>query len=159
MARSGRASKKPGARSLAPGPPRTSPTSWGRKPSLLAHEGGEPALRLPNGCWPSGMIRGSSLRIWTSPGSMRSARDTTTRRSSRHPVERMRPSSAGRASGQTGDWKDWAPNWLKMGDVHLDLAEDAARARRTVSATEAYQRAAWCYHLGKVLWFEGRAPQ
>ena len=59
--------------------------------------------------------------------------------------------------GSTADWKDWGPNWLKMGDVHLDLAEDAARARRTVSATEAYQRAAWCYHLGKFLWFEDRA--
>src|SRR5216684_1586604 len=30
--------------------------------------------------------------------------------------------------GSTADWKDWGPNWLKMGDVHLDLAEDAARA-------------------------------
>jgi 2,6-dihydroxypseudooxynicotine hydrolase len=59
--------------------------------------------------------------------------------------------------GSTNDWKDWAPNWRTMGDVHLDLAEDAARARRTVSATEAYQRAAWCYHLGKFLWFEDRA--
>jgi 2,6-dihydroxypseudooxynicotine hydrolase len=58
---------------------------------------------------------------------------------------------------ETVDWKDWGPNWLKMGDVHLKIAEDATRAGRTISATEAYQRAAWCYHLGKFLWFEDRA--
>jgi 2,6-dihydroxypseudooxynicotine hydrolase len=58
---------------------------------------------------------------------------------------------------ETVDWKDWGPNWLKMGDVHLKIAEDAMRAGRTISATEAYQRAAWCYHLGKFLWFEDRA--
>jgi 2,6-dihydroxypseudooxynicotine hydrolase len=56
----------------------------------------------------------------------------------------------------TADWKDWAPNWRKMGDVHLGLAEDALRADRIVSATDAFQRAAWCYHLGKFLWFEDR---
>ena len=57
----------------------------------------------------------------------------------------------------TPEWKDWAPAWRRMGDVHLELAEEAARARRMVSAAEAWQRAAWCYHLGKFLWFEDRA--
>jgi dienelactone hydrolase len=57
----------------------------------------------------------------------------------------------------TPEWKDWAPAWHRMGDVHLGLAEDAARARRMVSAAEAWQRAAWCYHLGKFLWFEDPA--
>ena len=54
----------------------------------------------------------------------------------------------------TPEWKDWAPAWRRMGDVHLGLAEEAARAGRMVSAAEAWQRAAWCYHLGKFLWFE-----
>ncbi len=55
------------------------------------------------------------------------------------------------------DWRDWAPSWQRVGDEHLSLAESAERKGRLVSATEAYQRAAWCYHLGKFLWFEDRA--
>jgi 2,6-dihydroxypseudooxynicotine hydrolase len=62
-----------------------------------------------------------------------------------------------RVLAQTSDWRDWAPNWRRVGDEHLALADEAERAGRTVSATEAYQRAAWCYHLGKFLWFEERA--
>jgi len=54
----------------------------------------------------------------------------------------------------TPEWKDWAPAWRRIGDSHLALAEEAARARRMVSAADAWQRAAWCYHLGKFLWFE-----
>ncbi len=57
----------------------------------------------------------------------------------------------------TAEWKEWAPAWQKVGDVHRGIAEEAAKANRTVTATEAYQRAAWCYHLGKFLWFEERA--
>lgn len=57
----------------------------------------------------------------------------------------------------TPEWKDWAPAWQRVGDVHLGLAEEAARAGRMVSAAEAWQRAAWCYHLGKFLWFEDPA--
>ena len=57
----------------------------------------------------------------------------------------------------TTEWKDWAPAWQRMGDVHRGLAEEAAAAGRMLSATEAWQRAAWCYHLGKFLWFEDRA--
>ena len=55
---------------------------------------------------------------------------------------------------RTTDWKDWGPNWLAMGEVHEALARDANEHGRIVSATQAYQRAAWCYHLGKFLWFE-----
>ncbi len=62
-----------------------------------------------------------------------------------------------RVVASTAEWKDWAPNWLRVGETHRELGDAAARAGRTVSATEAYQRAAWCYHLGKFLWFEDRA--
>ncbi|OLC57065.1 MAG: hypothetical protein AUH85_04410 [Chloroflexi bacterium 13_1_40CM_4_68_4] len=41
--------------------------------------------------------------------------------------------------------------------MHLALAQEAERAGHRVTATDAYQRAAWCYHLGKFLWFEDRA--
>ncbi len=55
------------------------------------------------------------------------------------------------------DWRAWAPAWRDVGDMHHALAETAASERRLVTATEAYQRAAWSYHLGKFLWFEDRA--
>lgn len=57
----------------------------------------------------------------------------------------------------TREWRDWAPAWQRVGDVHRAIAEDAERGGRMTTAAEAYQRAAWCYHLGKFLWFEDRA--
>jgi dienelactone hydrolase len=58
---------------------------------------------------------------------------------------------------KTTDWRDWAPNWKAVGEMHEALGRDAERQGRTLSATQAYQRAAWCYHLGKFLWFEDPA--
>ena len=55
---------------------------------------------------------------------------------------------------KTVDWADWGPNWLAMGAVHEELGREAEVRGHVVSATAAYQRAAWCYHLGKFLWFE-----
>ncbi|MDP9265044.1 MAG: alpha/beta fold hydrolase [Chloroflexota bacterium] len=62
-----------------------------------------------------------------------------------------------RVLAETIAWRDWAPSWRRVGDVHRALAEDAARLGRMVTATDAFQRAAWCYHLGKFLWFEDPA--
>lgn len=62
-----------------------------------------------------------------------------------------------RVVAETREWKDWGPNWQRVGDAHRAIAEDAERAGRAVTASDAYQRAAWCYHLGKFLWFEDRA--
>ncbi len=59
-----------------------------------------------------------------------------------------------RVQAATTEWADWAPNWKAVGDMHRALAEDAAARGRAISATEAFQRAAWSYHLGKFLWFE-----
>jgi len=61
-----------------------------------------------------------------------------------------------RVLASTAEWADWAPNWKRVGDEHLALADEAEQAGRTATATDAYQRAAWCYHLGKFLWFEDR---
>ncbi|HEY8846874.1 MAG TPA: alpha/beta fold hydrolase, partial [Candidatus Limnocylindrales bacterium] len=61
-----------------------------------------------------------------------------------------------RIQAATTEWADWAPNWKAVGDMHRELAEDAAARGRVVSATEAFQRAAWSYHLGKFLWFDDR---
>ncbi len=55
---------------------------------------------------------------------------------------------------RTIEWADWGPNWRAMGGVHETLGDEAASKGHTISATAAYQRAAWCYHLGKFLWFE-----
>ncbi len=52
------------------------------------------------------------------------------------------------------EWRDWAPAWKRIGDAHRALGEDAERGGRSVTAAEAFQRAAWSYHLGKFLWFE-----
>jgi 2,6-dihydroxypseudooxynicotine hydrolase len=55
---------------------------------------------------------------------------------------------------KTTEWNDWAPNWLAVGAMHETLGTEAESHGRTLSATQAFQRAAWCYHLGKFLWFE-----
>jgi pimeloyl-ACP methyl ester carboxylesterase len=59
-----------------------------------------------------------------------------------------------RVQAATTEWAAWAPNWKAVGDMHRELAEEAATRGRTVTATQAFQRAAWSYHLGKFLWFE-----
>jgi len=61
-----------------------------------------------------------------------------------------------RALASVTDWSGWAPYWLQTGDMHREIAERAERDRHPESAAEAYQRAAWSYHLGKFLWFEDR---
>ncbi|HVR88106.1 MAG TPA: alpha/beta hydrolase [Candidatus Limnocylindria bacterium] len=59
-----------------------------------------------------------------------------------------------RVLGATEEWAAWAPAWRTVGDRHRAQADAAARDGHAVTAAEAYQRAAWCYHLGKFLWFE-----
>jgi len=59
-----------------------------------------------------------------------------------------------RVLAETTDWSDWALNWRKVGDEHRAIAEEAQRGGHLVTATDAFQRAAWSYHLGKFLWFE-----
>jgi 2,6-dihydroxypseudooxynicotine hydrolase len=55
---------------------------------------------------------------------------------------------------KTTDWKDWAPNWRTVGEMHEAIGLEAEQRGRSLSAAQAYQRAAWCYHLGKFLWFD-----
>ncbi len=58
---------------------------------------------------------------------------------------------------RTLEWKDWAPNWLAVGRMHEELGAEATSKERFLSAAQAHQRAAWCYHLGKFLWFDDPA--
>ena len=62
-----------------------------------------------------------------------------------------------RVQAATTEWVDWAPGWKAVGDMHRELAEEAAGRGLVVTATQAFQRAAWSYHLGKFLWFEDPA--
>ena len=55
---------------------------------------------------------------------------------------------------ETTEWKDWGPNWLAVGAMHEALGAEALAHGHSLSAAQAFQRAAWCYHLGKFLWFE-----
>jgi len=55
---------------------------------------------------------------------------------------------------KTTEWKDWGPNWLAVGEMHEALGREALKRGRDLSAAQAFQRASWCYHLGKFLWFE-----
>ena len=50
------------------------------------------------------------------------------------------------------DWGQWCDEWSKLGKRHEDLADEALRQGRLVSAGEAYLRAAICYHSGKHLY-------
>jgi len=54
----------------------------------------------------------------------------------------------------TTSWSDWGPRWRAVGKMHEALADEAEQRGRHLSAAAACQRAAWCYHLGKFLWFE-----
>ena len=55
---------------------------------------------------------------------------------------------------RTTEWKDWGPHWRTIGQMHESLGREADEAGRKISAAQAFQRASWCYHLGKFLWFE-----
>jgi 2,6-dihydroxypseudooxynicotine hydrolase len=55
---------------------------------------------------------------------------------------------------RTTEWKDWAPNWKAVGEMHEELGRQAVKLGRHASAAEAFQRAAWSWHLGKFLWFD-----
>jgi len=59
-----------------------------------------------------------------------------------------------RVLAATVAWSEWAPRWKTVGDEHRAFGDAAAARGHRQTATEAYQRAAWSYHLGKFLWFE-----
>ena len=49
-------------------------------------------------------------------------------------------------------WEGWLDAWCATGDIHTGLAQEAEAAGRTLSAGEAYVRAALCYHFAKFVW-------
>lgn len=49
-------------------------------------------------------------------------------------------------------WTQWLDAWTTTGEMHADLARRAEERGRTVSAGEAYVRAALCFHFAKFVW-------
>jgi len=48
---------------------------------------------------------------------------------------------------------DWCPEWERMAAVHDALGDEAERAGQTVTAGEAFVRAAIYYHIGQSVYF------
>ncbi|MPZ52626.1 MAG: alpha/beta fold hydrolase [Acidimicrobiia bacterium] len=49
-------------------------------------------------------------------------------------------------------WEDWLGVWEALGDVHAGLGQEAEEKGRTVSAGEAWLRAATAYHFAQFVW-------
>lgn len=49
-------------------------------------------------------------------------------------------------------WDQWLDEWCKTGDMHAELAQEAAAEGRNLSAGEAWVRAALAYHFAKFVW-------
>lgn len=49
-------------------------------------------------------------------------------------------------------WDEWLDAWRATGDLHAGLAREAEEMGRTLTAGEAWVRAALCYHFGKFVW-------
>ncbi|MDR7523765.1 MAG: alpha/beta hydrolase [Armatimonadota bacterium] len=57
-----------------------------------------------------------------------------------------------RTTGRLTAWPEWLDAWCETGDMHAGLAREAEARGRTVTAGEAYVRAALCYHFAKFVW-------
>ncbi len=57
-----------------------------------------------------------------------------------------------RTTGKVERWADWLDAWCATADVHAGLAQDAEAHGRSLSAGEAWVRAALCYHFAKFVW-------
>jgi len=49
---------------------------------------------------------------------------------------------------------DWCPEWVRLGEGHEGLGEAALAAGRTITAGEAFRRAAIYYHIGQSVFFD-----
>ena len=49
-------------------------------------------------------------------------------------------------------WEEWNDAWCATADMHAALAQEAEAKGRSLSAGEAWVRAALCYHFSKFVW-------
>ncbi len=57
-----------------------------------------------------------------------------------------------RTASRIERWEDWLDAWVRTGDMHSALAAEAGTRGESLSAGEAYVRAALCYHFAKFVW-------
>ena len=62
------------------------------------------------------------------------------------------PSDFARVTGPLEHWADWLDAWRANGDLHAGLAREAEDTGRSLTAGEAWVRAALSYHFAKFVW-------
>jgi len=64
------------------------------------------------------------------------------------------PSDYRRTTDGLDAWSQWYAAWMALGRVHETLADEAAARDQTLTAGEAYYRAAVAYHFAVFCWVE-----
>ncbi len=62
------------------------------------------------------------------------------------------PNDFARVTAPLERWDEWLPAWVANGDAHAELAREAESRGRTLTAGEAWVRAALSYHFAKFVW-------
>ncbi len=57
-----------------------------------------------------------------------------------------------RTTSKVERWEQWLDAWYATGDMHAGLARGAEAPGRSLTAGEAWVRAALCYHFAKFVW-------
>jgi 2,6-dihydroxypseudooxynicotine hydrolase len=57
-----------------------------------------------------------------------------------------------RTTARIERWEDWLPAWSETAALHAGLGAEAAGRGNSLTAGEAYVRAALCYHFAKFVW-------
>ena len=57
-----------------------------------------------------------------------------------------------RTTARIETWDEWLSAWVATADAHRTLAEEAEAEGRSLTAGEAWVRAALCYHFAKFVW-------
>ena len=57
-----------------------------------------------------------------------------------------------RTTARIETWDEWLGDWVRTGELHLELAREAESEDRTRTAGEAFVRAALCFHFAKYVW-------
>jgi len=67
------------------------------------------------------------------------------------------PGDFARVTGPLERWEDWLDAWCANGDQHAGLAREAEAAGRSLTAGQAWVRAALSYHFAKFVWMLDQA--
>lgn len=57
-----------------------------------------------------------------------------------------------RTTSRIESWDEWLGEWVRTGELHVELAREAEAEGRTRTAGEAFVRAALCFHFAKYVW-------